>query len=92
MKHYKFFDAESEFGEGVQYVEFDGEWATRQVECYGDRWFNVSLDNCKEWGRITLCDQPISKLCIRANNVIDVNEFEIAWKKSVEHSEQCQVA
>jgi hypothetical protein len=30
--YYKFFDAESEFGEGLQYIEFDGEWATRQVE------------------------------------------------------------
>lgn len=92
MKYYKFFDAESEFGEGLQYIEFDGDRAIRQVECYGDKWLNVDIGNCKEWGRITLCDQPISKLCIRDSNVMSANEFESMWAKSIEHCEHCKVA
>ena len=33
-------DVELNIGKGFAYFEFDGEWATRQVEVYGDRWFN----------------------------------------------------
>jgi hypothetical protein len=41
MKKYFKFPAESDLGIGTQYIEFNNEgWAIRQVECYGNRWFN----------------------------------------------------
>ena len=37
--------AESDLGGGVVYFEFDGEWALRQVEAYGERWFCSDKDS-----------------------------------------------
>ena len=82
MKYYKFFDAESEFGEGLQYIEFDGDWATRQVECYGDRWFNSNQRYHQELGGMGLCDQKLSAAGMKIGDPIDAREFESAWQLS----------
>lgn len=51
-KHFKF-PVESKLGAGTQYIEFDPDgWPIRQIECYGNLWFNSKQKS----GGIDLCD------------------------------------
>jgi hypothetical protein len=72
--------AESDLGEGVAYFEFQGEWATRQVEVYGEHW----VSSRDEQGPIgpNLCDQPLSELELLDEEQITKEEFEVAWTRS----------
>ena len=78
MKRYFKREAESALGVGVAYLAFDGEWATRQVENYGDRWFRSDRDFHAELGS-ALCDQPLAELGLTAENEVEQFEFEQAW-------------
>ncbi len=73
--------AESGLGPGVVYLEFDGEWATRQVEVYGDRWFCSLQGYHPELGP-GLVDQPLSVLELRPQHEISEAEFEEAWQEA----------
>jgi hypothetical protein len=82
MKRYYKHDAESEVGLGVAYLEFDGEWATRQVEIYGDCWFCSMKAYHPEIGP-ALIDQPFSVLELQPEQEITSEEFEVIWEKAL---------
>jgi hypothetical protein len=87
MNSYFKFHAESDLGIGVQYIEFDGDnWPIRQVDCYGDLWFNSSQRYHKEFGNMGLCDQQLTEAGIKLAERIGAEEFELAWKLSNEMS------
>jgi len=70
----------SDLGEGTVYFEFDGQWATRQVEVYGDRWLCSSKDYPPGVGP-GLCDQPLSELDLHKEHEIFKVEFEHVWRE-----------
>jgi hypothetical protein len=77
--YFKREDAESEFGVGVAYVEFTGEWPTRQVEIYqaGEIWFWGDLDHPENLG-----DQPFPEHKMKAEHRIEEPEFERVWAEA----------
>jgi hypothetical protein len=75
-------DAECGLGKGVAYFEFVGEWATRQVEVYGDRWFCSLDDYYAELGP-GLIDQPLAGLGMGPEHEISAGEFERVWAVAV---------
>jgi hypothetical protein len=82
MKRYYKHHAESEMGLGVAYLEFDGEWATRQVEIYGERWFCSTKKYHPAIGP-GLSDQPFSVLVLGPEHEITGEEFEVIWEKAL---------
>lgn len=81
MKRFFKRQAESDLGLGVVYLEFDGEWATRQVENYGGQWFRSDREFHPGLGPV-LCDQPLSSLELSPSNEISQAEFEQAWVRA----------
>jgi hypothetical protein len=73
--------AESDLGMGVVYLEFDGEWATRQVENYGGQWFRSDREFHAGLGP-ALCDQPLTGLELSLADEISQEEFERAWVRA----------
>jgi hypothetical protein len=87
MNKYFKFPAESNLGLGTQYIEFDDDnWPIRQVECYGERWFNSSQRYHHELGGMGLCDQQLTDSDMEIATIIDLHEFELAWKLSHQSS------
>jgi len=84
MKKYYKRDAESDLGFGTVYLEFDGEWATRQVEKYGERWFCSNVEYHEDIGP-ALVDQPLSVLELSIENEISLFEFEEAWEQAIRY-------
>lgn len=83
MSKYFKFQSDSDLGVGIQYIEFnDIGWATRQSECYGDRWFNSNKTYHKELGSMSLCDQQLIESGMKLGEQIDAEEFELAWELS----------
>lgn len=82
MKRYYRRVSESDLGEGIAYLEFDGEWALRQVEIYGDRWFDSRTDYHPEIGP-GLVDQPFTDLGITDDEEISAEEFERVWQEAL---------
>lgn len=82
MKKYFKRAAESRFGTGVVYFEFEGEWATRQIEIYGDTWFTSRNDYHNEFGP-GLADQPLSEIGLTTSDEISRTEFEELWAESI---------
>jgi hypothetical protein len=84
MSQYFKFESDSDLGVGTQYIEFnDSGGATRQAECYGDRWFNSNKTSYhKELGSMSLCDQQLTIAGMELGEQIDAEEFELAWKLS----------
>ena len=81
MKRYFKHEAESVIGSGVAYIEFDDEWASRQVEIYGTRWFCSNREYHEELGP-ALADQPLSMLELLPEHEISREEFEAIWQKA----------
>lgn len=79
MKHYYKREAESEFGEGVAYIEIDGDWPSRQVEIYGDTWLRGDESRLER-----LADQPFAVLELGPEYQIEEAEFERIWREAVE--------
>jgi hypothetical protein len=85
MKKYFKFQADSNLGVGIQYIEFDDDnWPIRQAECYGDRWFNSTMTYHKELGGIGLCDQQLTEAGMKLGDRIDAEEFELVWNLSID--------
>jgi hypothetical protein len=84
MNKYIKFTVESDLGIGIQYIEFDDDnWAIRQAECHGGRWFNSSSEKYhSELGGISLFDQQLTEVGMKRGKSIDAREFELAWKLS----------
>jgi hypothetical protein len=73
-------------GPGKVYLEFEGEWATRQVEVYRDRWLCSMVDYHPGIGA-GLVDQPLSVLELGPDNEISREEFERIWIEAMTRSE-----
>lgn len=71
-------------GPGYAYIEFgDNEYALRQVEVYGDRWFSsYKADYHDELGP-ALCDKPLSSMGLSPDDEIESAEFEAIWDEAV---------
>ena len=68
----------AKLGPGRFYVEFDGEWATRQGELFADGLRPASRDP-----GYFLCDQPLSRLTSAPPiEESTADEFEGAWRRS----------
>ena len=81
-RHFKF-QSDSDLGVGTQYIEFNNSgWATRQAECYGNRWFNSNKTYHKELGSMSLCDQQLTIAGMELGVKIDAKEFELVWNLS----------
>jgi hypothetical protein len=83
MNRYFKFPAESDLGEGYQYIEFNSKgWPVRQAECYGGRWFNSRKKYHQELDSVGLWDQRLTESGMKLGEVIDIKEFETVWKLS----------
>jgi hypothetical protein len=85
MKRYFKTQSESDLGLGTMYLEFEGEWATRQVECYGDRWFHSDPGAPRAYHDgvgPALVDQPLGELGLGEDAEISAAEFEAVWVKA----------
>ncbi|MEH1820911.1 MAG: hypothetical protein V7L31_17840 [Nostoc sp.] len=86
MKLYFKHEAESDLGMGIAYIEFDGDWASRQVEIYGDKWFLSNTVYHPETRGMALCDQPLSETCLGTEHEISESEFELVWSEALKKS------
>jgi hypothetical protein len=66
------------------YCEFDGEWATRQVDIVGERWYSSARAKDHPGLGGSLCDQPLSELDLTAAQEIAAEEFERIWQEALE--------
>jgi UDP-N-acetylmuramate dehydrogenase len=84
MNKYFKFTVEFDLGVGTQYIEFDEDnWAIRQAECHGGRWFNSSVEKYhSDLGGIALFDQQLTEVGMQRGKPIDAREFELAWEMS----------
>jgi hypothetical protein len=84
MNKYFKFTVESDLGVGTQYIEFDEDnWAIRQAEYHGDRWFNSSTEKYhSDLGGIALFDQQLTEVGMQRGKSIDAREFESVWELS----------
>lgn len=78
-------EAETDLGEGAVYLEFDGNWVSRQVEVYGDKWFCSNKNYYTEIG-LALCDQPLGELDLGSEHEISQSEFEAAWNEALKRN------
>jgi O-acetyl-ADP-ribose deacetylase (regulator of RNase III) len=78
MRRYFRHESESALGTGLAWTEFEGEYAVRQVENYGRRWFCSVRDWDPEVG-ITLSEGRLSELDLSWSQDIAADEFEAAW-------------
>jgi hypothetical protein len=83
MIQYFKLQSDSDLGVGIQYIEFnDNGWATRQAECYGERWFNSTRSYHQDLGSISLCDQQLTESGMKICEPICTKEFDSIWKLS----------
>ena len=84
MNKYIKFIVESDLGVGTQYIEFDEDnWAIRQAEYHGNRWFNSSGKKYhQELGGIALFDQKLTETGMKLGDPISAREFESMWDLS----------
>jgi O-acetyl-ADP-ribose deacetylase (regulator of RNase III) len=78
MRRYFRHESESNLGTGLVWTEFEGEYAVRQVESFGDRWFCSVRDWYPEIG-IALSEGRLSELDLSWSHDVTVDEFEAVW-------------
>jgi hypothetical protein len=71
---------------GVAWFEFDGNVPLRQVERYGDRWYDSRTDYHADLGP-GLTDQSPDVLGLSVKDEINADEFERAWSAATEGRE-----
>ena len=81
-KHFKM-DCDVGLGPGTLYIEFEGEWATRQAECYQGEWFSSNQKDYHSELGISLADQPLSRIGLGCDERISAEEFEEAWNQAL---------
>jgi hypothetical protein len=84
VKRYYKGPGESMIGTGVIYIEFDGEWPTRQAERYDNQWFCSKKAFHPGIGP-GLSDRPLSELDLTQVQEISQEEFEEAWNEALRH-------
>jgi hypothetical protein len=82
MKKYYKFTIELRYGAVTDYIEFEGDWATRQVRYCDGKWQNAVISDADGVRSMSICDQPLSEISISANNHIDVDKFNWAWNQA----------
>lgn len=75
---------ETDIGNGEVYVEFDGEWATRQVDVIGQRWFCSHGHTYHPEIGLALLDQPLSVAQPDPEYEITASDFEQVWREALE--------
>ncbi len=80
MRYFKH-EAESDLGFGIAYVEFEDEWASRQVEIYDGRWF-CSLEDYHDEIGLGLSDPPLSDAELGLEYKISKEDFESIWAEA----------
>ena len=67
----------------IQYIEFTGDWASRQVEEYPDEneWFFCDAESSFK-DKLRMCDQPLSRIKLKEKDIVDRPEFERAWESA----------
>ncbi|MGR6922411.1 hypothetical protein ACU635_49865 [[Actinomadura] parvosata] len=75
MKRYFRHEAESDLGEGIAYLEFDGQWVSRQLEIYEDGVFRGTASDSPDM----MTDQPLEELGLTEEHEISAEEFNEAW-------------
>jgi hypothetical protein len=74
---------ESGLGEGEVFFEYHGDVPVRQVERYGDRWFDSRREYHDELGP-GLVDQPPLAVGLSPDDEISAQKFEAAWAASTQ--------
>jgi hypothetical protein len=74
---------ETLIGNGEVYIEFDGEWATRQVDVIDERWFRSDRRDYHPEIGVALTDQPLSMLDPAAEDEITQAKFEHVWEEAL---------
>ncbi|NOK03142.1 MULTISPECIES: hypothetical protein [Myxococcus] len=74
-------DAESEYGEGICYMEITGDWPSRQIEIYGETWLWGDEKHLEH-----LADQPFEVLDLGEEYEIPSEEFERAWQEAMKRT------
>jgi hypothetical protein len=72
-------------GKGAVWLEFDGDWATRQVELYDGRWYSSVGEYHPDLGGGGLADQPLQEHEFQPSEEISAEEFEAAWNEALRH-------
>jgi hypothetical protein len=83
-RYFKLDPADLEEGEGIEYLEFEGDFCTRQIENYNEQW------RCYQQKRgaldTAMCDQPLHALDFPPEFEITSSEFEDAWRNCMNQS------
>jgi hypothetical protein len=77
-------------GRGSVWLEFERDWATRQVELYDGRWYCSDKEYHPELGP-GLTDRPLWEHEFAPEEEITAAEFEVAWDRATQFSVQEQV-
>ena len=84
-RYFKRNDADSIYGTGLFFVEYDGEIATRQVEMYGERWLS-SREGYHPGHGPGLTDRPLAENLATGvfgpEYEIPAEEFEGVWQQT----------
>lgn len=68
----------------IEWTEWEGEWNTRQVQWYYNRWLSSVDEYWPGLGR-SLSDQPLSRSTDGEAQEISAQEFERVWHEALMH-------
>ncbi len=73
-----------DLGKGSVWLEFDDDWATRQVEVYDGRWY-CSIDKSHPELGGSLTHEPLRVHGFLPEEEITAEEFEAAWSEALRY-------
>jgi hypothetical protein len=82
MKNYYIFKKKLRQGAVMDYVEFEDDWAIRQVRYCDGEWKYADASDPDNIDNSFVCDQPLSEMDIKDENLIDVSKFNWAWDQA----------